>query len=91
VAQYGFEELGGNIGVEKAIAALRERRMVPYGIVDAEADEPTKQQVIVDLFHQLALRAHGVERLQQRSPEQPLRRDRLAAGALIHPLELGIE
>ena len=65
--------------------------MIPHGIVDAEPDEPAEQQVVVDLLHQLALGADRVKRLQKRGPEQPLRRDRLPPGALVEPLERGIE
>src|ERR1700704_1740879 len=39
-------------------------------------DEPTIEQIVMQLFHQLAFRADGVERLQQKRPQQPLRRDR---------------
>ena len=65
--------------------------MIPHRIIDAETNEPAEQQVVIDLLHQLAFRAHRVERLQKRGPEQPLRRDRLPPGALVETLELGIE
>jgi hypothetical protein len=65
VAQHSHKELRGDIGVEQPVTVLGKRRMVPDGIVDAEPDEPAKQQIVVDLFHQLALRAHRVERLQE--------------------------
>src|SRR6476469_10648211 len=65
--------------------------MVPHGIVDAEPDEPAKQQVVIDLLHQLALRADGVEGLQKRGAQKTLRCDRLAPRSLVQPLELGIE
>ena len=50
-----------------------------------------KQEVVIDLLHELALGAHRVERLQQRCPQEPLRRNRLAARPLVEPLELGVE
>ena len=46
-----------------------------------QPDEPAKQQIVVELLHQLALRAHRVESLQQQRPQQLLRRDRGPAGA----------
>ncbi len=91
VPQNGLEELRGDVGIEQPVAVLGERRMIPYGIVDAEPDEPAEQQIVVDLLHQLALGAHRVERLQQRGAQQPLGCDRLPAGALVEFLELGIE
>ena len=51
---------------------------------------PTNQRNS-DLLHQLAAGAGRVRRLRKRGPEQPLRRDRLPPGALVEPLERGIE
>ena len=39
--------------------------MIPNGVINAEADEPAEQQIIVDLLHQLTLGTHGVKCLQQ--------------------------
>lgn len=64
MAQHGFQELRGDVGVEQAVAALRGCRLIPHRIVDPKAHEPAEQQVVVDLLHQLALGAHRVERLQ---------------------------
>ena len=68
-----------------------ERRVVPHGVVDAEPHEPAKQQVVVDLLHQLPLGPYRVECLQQRGPQQPFRRDRLPPRAFVEPLEIAIE
>jgi hypothetical protein len=91
VPQHGFEELCCDIGVEQSVTVLRECRMIPHGIIDAEPNEPAEQQIVVDLLHQLALGAHRVEGLQQRGAQQALGCDRLAPRALVEPLELGIE
>jgi hypothetical protein len=45
LSQHPGQEFGGDVARQQAIAVLRERRMVPYRIVDAEADEPAEQQV----------------------------------------------
>jgi hypothetical protein len=73
------EKPGGNIAFEQPVAVLREGRVVPHRIVDAEADEPAEQQVEVKPLRQLALRADRVESLQQRRTQQLLGRDRSAA------------
>ena len=56
-----------------------------------EPDEPAEQQVVVQLLHQLALRAHRVERLQQQGPQQLLRRDRGPAVQRVELLELPVQ
>jgi hypothetical protein len=91
VAQNGFEELRRDIRIEQTVAVLLERRLVPHGIIDSEANEPPEQKVVVNLPHQLALGAHRLERLQERGAQQPLGYDRLPAGALVETLELGVE
>jgi hypothetical protein len=65
MTQNGCEELGSDIGAEQPLPVLRERRMIPNGVINAEADEPAEQQIIVDLLHQLTLGTHGVKCLQQ--------------------------
>ena len=50
-----------------------------------------EQQIIVDLLHQLSFGTHRVKRLQQRGAQQPLRCNRLSAGAFVKRLELVIE
>lgn len=80
---------GRKIGIEVAFAVLGERRMIRHGIVDDEPDEPAEQQVAVDLLDHLPLGTHRVERLHQRGPEQPLRRDRRDGGLRIVAHEEG--
>src|SRR6266568_4314711 len=41
--------------------------------------EPAKQEIVVELLHQLALRAEAVEHLQEQGTQQLLRRDRWPA------------
>src|SRR5262245_51728068 len=91
MTQHSFQELACNISVQQAVAVLREGRVVPNRIVDSQPDEPAEQQIVIDLLHQLALRAHGIKRLQKRGTQQPLWRNRLPTGALVELLELPIE
>jgi hypothetical protein len=37
--------------------------MIPYRVIDADADKPAEQQVELDPIHQLPLRTHRVEGL----------------------------
>src|SRR5512133_801621 len=55
---------------------------------------PTNQrnkQIVVQLLHQLPLRADAVERLQQQPPQQLLRRDRRPADRRIDGREIGVQ
>jgi hypothetical protein len=51
--------------LEQALAILAERRGVPDGIIHISAYKPWKQPVIIELFPQQPLTAHGAEHLQQ--------------------------
>ena len=44
--------------------------MIPHRLVDADPDKPAEQQVELQPLHQLPLRAHRIERLQQHRPQQ---------------------
>src|ERR1700677_2643236 len=61
---------------EQAVAVLREGRGVDPPLVDHKPDEPAKQHVELQPFDQLPLRADRIEKLQQHSPQQSLRRYR---------------
>ncbi len=74
--QHARKELGRDIAVEHPVPVFAEDRRIPHLIIRREPDEPTEQQIVVELFHQLPFRAHRVERLQQQRPQQPLWRDR---------------
>lgn len=68
-----LEEQAYHILVEQAVAVLAEGRVVPYRLIHREADEPTKQQVEIDLLNQLPRGTDGVDHLEQRRAQQPLR------------------
>lgn len=69
VDQDRVEERGGNVAVQQPTTILREGRADHTGS-HAQADKPPKQQVVVQLFDQLAFAANRVERLQQQGAEE---------------------
>ena len=70
------QQLGGDVAFQQAFAVLGKCRVIPRRIVDANADEPAKQEVELEPIHQLPLRADRIERLQEHRSQQLLRRDR---------------
>ena len=64
------EELDDRIVLDQAFAVLAEHGRNPDCIVHGQADEPAKQQVVLGLLHELALRAHAVEHLNEHGPQQ---------------------
>ena len=76
VDQHRVEERRRDVAVQQPIPILRERRRRPHRVVHAQPDEPAKQQVVIELLHQLPLAANRVERLQQQRAQQLLRRNR---------------
>jgi hypothetical protein len=85
--QHAGEELGRDIAVQQPVPVLAEYGRIPHRIVRRQPHEPTEQQIVVELLHQLPFRAHRVERLQQQRSQQPLRRDRRSSFAGIEPVE----
>jgi hypothetical protein len=74
-----------------SITVLGESGRMPDRFIGAEADKPTKQQVVVQLLDQHPLRADAVDRLQQQCQQQLLGRDRGPAALGVKPAEGGIE
>src|SRR5215208_575874 len=66
------QELARHIRLEQSVAVLREHSRHPYRLVHPKPHEPTIEQIVVELLHQLTLRADRIERLQQQRPQQPL-------------------
>ena len=54
-----------DVTLQQPVAVLGEGCGIPHRVLDAEADKPAKQQIIVDPLDQLPLRADRLERLQQ--------------------------
>ncbi len=59
------------------------RPVLQQAIVEGHANQPPEHQVIIQLLHELTLRANRIEGLQQKRPEQFLRRYRGAANLRI--------
>ena len=87
LAQHRLEELRRDLARKEPVAVLGEHRHVPDRRVDRQANEPAEQQVVVELLHQLALRAHRIEGLEQQRPQQLLRRDRRPAEVRVQLVE----
>ena len=60
---------------QQALAVFCEHRGHPYRILHRQADEPAVEQVVLDLLHELALRANAVEHLEQHGAQQFFGRD----------------
>ena len=65
-----IEELDDRIVRDQAVAVLAEDSGHPDCVVHGQADEPAKQKVVLGLLHQLALRAHAVEHLDEHGAQQ---------------------
>jgi hypothetical protein len=91
VVEHGGEELRRDLAAQQPVAVLGEYGDIPNRIVDAEANEPAEQQIVIELLHQLPLGTHRIERLQQQRPQQLLRRDRRPADRRIDRREVVVE
>ena len=65
VVQKLGHELLEYIAFLKAFPVLGENSRIPDRIIRRQTDKPTKQQIVVELLHQLAFGADRVEHLQQ--------------------------
>ena len=74
--QNGGHELARNIAIEEPVSVLAEYGCIPHRIVRPEADEPSEQQIVIKLLHQLSFGPYRIEGLQQQRAQQTLRRNR---------------
>lgn len=84
-------DLARHVRRQQPVAVLGEDGRHPNRVVNAEAHEPTEQQVILHLLHQLPLGADREQDLDQARSDQPLGRNRGAAEVGVKHLEIGIE
>jgi hypothetical protein len=77
----------GDLALEQPVTILGERGRVPHGIVHAQAHEPAKQQVVLELFHQQAFAANRIQTLEQQRAEQFLGGNRRPADVRVQPIE----
>lgn len=87
LAEHRIKERTRDIAAQQPIAAFGEDRRRPDSLVQPEANEPAKQNAVVDLLHQEALAAHRVERLEQQRAQQLLGRNRWATDFRVHRLK----
>ena len=78
VQKSGHERLE-HIALLQPLPVLGERCRVPHRIVRRKPHEPSVEKIVVEMFHQLTLRAQAVEDLEQQRAQQALRRDRWTA------------
>ena len=62
------EQCDHRVMLNQALAVLGKHRRHPNRVIHRQADEPTKQQVVLRLLHQQALRTNAVEGLAAASP-----------------------
>jgi hypothetical protein len=87
--QHAGEEGLGDLPGQEPVAVLGEARRMPHGRIHPQAHKPAEEQIVVQLFHQLALAADGVQHLQQEGAEQLLGRDRGTAALGVERREAG--
>ena len=63
------EEHTRNIPVEQPLPILAECGGIPDRVVHVQPYEPTKQQVVVELFHQPSFARHRIEHLQEQGTQ----------------------
>ena len=76
---------------EQPISVLGEHRVIPYSVVDGQADEPAVQQVVANLLHQLTLAAHREQHLDEHGAQQLLRGNGGSTAVSIDLVEQAIE
>ena len=91
LARHRIEEARGNLALQQPRAILGERRRHPEVGVHRQADEPAKQQVVLELLDQHPLAADRVQHLQQQRAQQLLGRHRRAPRARIQRIERGAQ
>src|SRR4030066_2129749 len=84
-----LEEFFRHLRGKQALLVLGESGRIPDVVFQRQADEPAKQDVVLDPLHQEADAADRVERLQQKRLQEFLRRDRRTPGVGVHRRKLG--
>lgn len=85
--QYATEELACDVGAEQTVAIDAEDGAVPHRVIHAQANEPSEQQVVVELLDELALAADREEDLHEQRTQQLLGRNRRAPGVRVTLIE----
>jgi hypothetical protein len=91
VCQDRCHQFARDVSRQQPVAVLGEHRRHPHRLVDAETNEPTEQQIVLQLFHQLAFGADREQDLDQRRTQQALRRDGWAAVTRVKSAKIGVQ
>jgi len=83
------EKEPGHVRGDQTLPILGKDGVVPHLVVHGQADKPAKQQIVIQLLHQQALAANGVQHLEQQSPQQLFRGNGGTSHLGIHGLKLG--
>ena len=86
--KHALEERARDVARQQPLPVLGEDRGVPDRVIHAQAHEPAKEQVVIELLHELPLAADRVEELEQQRTQQLLGRDGGPAGLGVQPGEL---
>ena len=73
-----IEEASGHVGGDKVFAQAAEVRLVQRRALEIHVEKPAEQDVVVELFAELPVRANRIQRNQQLRIEQSLGRNRWA-------------
>src|SRR5680860_1065585 len=65
----------GHVGGQDTVPVLGEARGVPGSLRELQAHEPAEEQVVFQVFAELALRGDAVQGLQDQGTQETLRRD----------------
>ena len=82
------EEALGDVVLDQARPILGEARVIEGTLLQIHVQEPAEQHVVVEHLAEQPIRAHRVQRNQQRRFEQSLRRDRRTAYRCVHRIEV---
>src|SRR5579863_210895 len=74
-----IEEALGNVLPHQPLAQAREVRLIQGGLLKTHVQEPAKQNVVIEHLAKQPIRAHRVQRDQQLTLQQSLRRNRRTA------------
>jgi hypothetical protein len=66
--QHAAEEAVGELLIQKPVTVPGEHRVIPHRSVEITVDEPTEQQIVIELLQQLALATDGVRRSAAKTP-----------------------
>lgn len=83
-----IEEASSDVGGDKAFAQPAEVRLVQRRALEIHVEKPTEQDVVVELFAELPVRANRIQRNQQLRLEQSLWRNRWATDRGVQRVQL---